>query len=75
MILILYEYGDTQNGTGGARLGVSEARVETVYRVVRLVCWDARVAESRLGCGVIPIRDFATGQFLTTRMRLRNAYN
>jgi hypothetical protein len=73
VILVLYEYGDTQNGTGGARLGVSEAGVKPVDSVVRLVCRDAWAAESRLGCGVIPIRDFATGQFLT--MRLRNAYN
>lgn len=73
MILVLYEYGDTQDGTGGARLRVSEARIETVDSVVRLVCRDAWATESRLGCGVIPIRDFATGQLLT--MRMRKAYN
>lgn len=39
-------------------MGVSEARVETIDSVVRLVCRDARAAESRLGCSVIPIRDF-----------------
>jgi len=38
-------------------LGVSEARVETVDSVVRLVCRDARATESRLGCSVIPIRE------------------
>ena len=65
MVLVLYDYGDSQNGAHSARLGVPEARVEAVDLDVRFVCRDARVAKSRLSCGVIPVRDFATGQVLT----------
>jgi hypothetical protein len=67
VVLIFYEYGDGQNSADGAGLGVSEARVETVDCDVRFVCWNARVAKSRLGCGVIAVRDFATGQILTNK--------
>jgi hypothetical protein len=60
VIRILFEYGDGHNGTGGARLGVSEARVEAIDGGVCLVCGDAWVTESRLSCRVVPVRDCGT---------------
>ena len=46
VILVLWNYRDSQNGADGARLGVSEARVETVDGDVRVVCRDAGGAKS-----------------------------
>jgi hypothetical protein len=60
VILVLWNYGDGQNGIGSASLGVSEARVEAIDGNVCLMCWDAGVTESGLGCRVVPVRDCGT---------------
>ena len=60
MILVLLGDGDGQNGADCARLGVPKARVEPVDGLIRFVGWDAGAAKSRLGCSMIPVRDFST---------------
>jgi hypothetical protein len=60
VILILIGDGDGQNGADCARLGVPEARVKPVDCLIRFVGRDAGGAKSRLGCSVIPVRDFST---------------
>lgn len=57
-ILVLCKYRDAQDGTGGARRSVSEARVETIDGDVRVMRWDAGTTERRLSCSVVPTRDW-----------------
>ena len=65
LILVLWNYGDRQNGTGGSREGVSEAGVKTIDGDVCLMCGDARITKSRLSCRVVPARDCGTDQIMT----------
>ena len=66
MVHVLYNYGDGQDRTGGARLSVSEARVEAINGDVCLMCGDTGVIKSRLSCRVVSGRDCGADQ--RTRM-------
>jgi len=57
VVHVLYDYRDGQERTGGARLGVSEARIEAIDGDICLVCGDTGVIKSRLGCRVISGRE------------------
>ncbi len=66
VVHVLSDYGDGQEGTGGARLSVSEARVEAIDGGVCLMCGDTGVVKSRLGCRVVSGRDYGADQRMTT---------
>jgi hypothetical protein len=66
VVHVLSDYGDGQEGTRGARLGVSEARVEAIDGGICLVCGDTRVIKSRLGCRVVSGRDYGADKRMTT---------
>jgi hypothetical protein len=69
VVCVLCDYGDGQDRTGGARLGVSDARVEAIDGDICLVCGDTGVIKSRLGCRVVSGRDCGADQRMTTDMR------
>ena len=69
MVLVLYDYGDGHDRTGGARLGVSKARVEAIDGGICLVCGDTGVIKSRLGCRVVSGCDCGADQRMTTDTR------
>lgn len=69
VVHVLYDYGDGQDRTGGARLGVSEARVEAVGGDICLVRGDTGPIKSRLGCRVVSGRDCGADQRMTTDTR------
>jgi len=73
VVHVLYDYGDGQNRTGGARLGVPKARVEAIDGDVCLVCGDTGSIKARLGCRVVSGRDCGADQRMTTNTR--GAYN
>lgn len=73
VVHVLRGYGDGQDRTGGVRLSVSEARVEAVDGGVCLMCGDAGVIKSRLGCRVVSGRDCGADQRMT--MDTRGAYS
>jgi len=58
-------YGHGESSASGARLGVSEGRVEAVDGAVRVVCRDARAAKPRLRGGVIPEREIENDNIAT----------
>jgi hypothetical protein len=66
VVHVLYDYGDGQDRTRGARLGVSEAGVEAINGDVCLVCGDTGSIKSRLGCRVVSGRDWGADQRMTT---------
>ena len=66
VVHVLCDYGDGQDRTGGARFGVSEARVEAIDGDVCLVCGDTGVIKSRLGCRVVSCRDCGADQRMTS---------
>jgi hypothetical protein len=60
VILILYNYGNGENGTNGARVGVSETRVEAINGDVCLVSRDAGIAERRLSRSMVSVSNYDT---------------
>jgi hypothetical protein len=66
VVHVLYDYRDGQERTGGARLGVSEARIEAIDGDICLMCGDTGVIKNRLGCRVISGRDCGADQRMTT---------
>ncbi len=69
VVHIIRGYGDGQNRTGSVRLGVSEARVESINGDVCVMCGDTRATKSRLGCRVVPVRDCGADQNMGTDTR------